>query len=421
MSKTLSILIAVAMILGAGAYVWLSDNSDNSNTHKGASLPEWTFMVYLDADNNLESAGIDDLNEMETVGSNEHMNIIVQFDRAEGEDSSNGDWTNTRRYYVTKDNDTSTIHSIIIENMTEQNMGDPRTLTDFVIWTMQNYPAQHYLLSIWDHGGGIKGTCWDDGSDGDHLNLPELKTAFTDIMNITHRKIDIIGFDACLMGGASIHYQLNPFANIIVASEATESNDGWPYDLILRDIERNPSMEPETVARKIVEHYVESYGTLEPWVTQAAFRTKEMKQVFHDIDMVANILKKNLPLYEASIADSRENTESYDLTKEGPYMPEMSGYPMCDLWDFLDQLKRPEHGTAFDEELMNATMILKNSISAARIAYGSGTDMPRSHGLSIYFPQTNNTGTSTYSPIYDETDFAHDHTWDDFLMAYYLD
>jgi len=70
---------------------------------------------------------------------------------------------------------------------------------------------------------------------------------------------------------------------------------------------------------------------------------------------------------------------------------------------------------------MEAIMKLKNSISEARIAYGSGTDMPDSHGLSIYFPQTENTGTSTYSAGYDDLDYAQDHLWDDFLKADYLD
>ena len=42
---------------------------------------EWTVMVYLDADNNLESAGIDDINEMEIVGSTSEVNIVVQVDR----------------------------------------------------------------------------------------------------------------------------------------------------------------------------------------------------------------------------------------------------------------------------------------------------------------------------------------------------
>jgi len=139
------------------------------------------------------------------------------------------------------------------------------------------------------------------------------------------------------------------------------------------------------------------------------------------IDEFSQILMDNLPEYEASVADSRENAESYDLTKEGPYLPEMSGYPMSDLWDFLEELERIEHGTALDAQLMNAITKVKNSMSEARIAFGSGTDMPDSHGLSIYFPQTDNTGTSTYSDAYDDLDYAEDHLWDDFLKAYYVD
>ena len=40
----------------------------------------WTFLVYLDGDNNLEDAAIDDLNEMEVVGSTADANIVVQID-----------------------------------------------------------------------------------------------------------------------------------------------------------------------------------------------------------------------------------------------------------------------------------------------------------------------------------------------------
>jgi len=77
---------------------------------------EWTVMVYLDADNNLESAGINDINEMEIVGSSDDVNVVVQVDRIPysvlaannqgyADDVSNGDWTNTRRYYIIQDFD----------------------------------------------------------------------------------------------------------------------------------------------------------------------------------------------------------------------------------------------------------------------------------------------------------------------------
>ena len=91
---------------------------------------EWTFLVYLDGDNNLEGAGIDDVNEMEMVGSTPEVNIVVQFDRIDGYDTSNGDWDDTRRGIITKDST-----SLIVSNLTsigEKNMGDPHPLAEFV-------------------------------------------------------------------------------------------------------------------------------------------------------------------------------------------------------------------------------------------------------------------------------------------------
>jgi hypothetical protein len=49
-----------------------------------SSPADWTFMVFLAADNNLESAGIKDFLEMAAVGSSAEVNIVVQFDRIAG-------------------------------------------------------------------------------------------------------------------------------------------------------------------------------------------------------------------------------------------------------------------------------------------------------------------------------------------------
>ena len=128
---------------------------------------EWTVMVYLDADNNLESVGIDDINEMEMVGSTSEVNIVVQVDRIPysvlassnqgyADDISNGNWTTTRRYYVTQDFNPILINSPLKIDLGELNMGDPQTLVDFASWAAINYPAKKYLLVIWNHGGGLR-------------------------------------------------------------------------------------------------------------------------------------------------------------------------------------------------------------------------------------------------------------------------
>jgi len=56
---------------------------------------EWTILVYMNGDNSLEAEAVNDLNEMEQLGSGERVNIVVQVDRTAGYDSRMDDWTDT--------------------------------------------------------------------------------------------------------------------------------------------------------------------------------------------------------------------------------------------------------------------------------------------------------------------------------------
>ena len=136
-------LLGIVVLLACASSAW-------------AQTAKWTFMVYMAADNDLEPFGIADFNEMETVGSSADVQIIVQFDRSPEYDQSNGNWTDTRRFRVTQDLNTSTISSAVVQNLGEVNMGSPEALVDFVNWAKQTYPAERYCLVLWDHGGGWK-------------------------------------------------------------------------------------------------------------------------------------------------------------------------------------------------------------------------------------------------------------------------
>ena len=56
---------------------------------KANTTRNWTVMVYMAGDNNLDSAGVVDLKEMKKVGSTEQINILVQFDRAGRREATN--------------------------------------------------------------------------------------------------------------------------------------------------------------------------------------------------------------------------------------------------------------------------------------------------------------------------------------------
>src|SRR3989442_10858296 len=97
-----------------------------------AATAEWTILVYMDADNNLEDAGIADFLEMASVGSTSLVKIVVEFDRAVGYNNSYGDWTTTKRFLVTQG--MIPTPAAALSDLGEVNMADPANLTNFVTW-----------------------------------------------------------------------------------------------------------------------------------------------------------------------------------------------------------------------------------------------------------------------------------------------
>jgi hypothetical protein len=111
---------------------------------------QWTIMVYMAADNNLEDMSVHDFEEMSQVGSTESVKIVVQYDRKPGEPDENPDWTTTKRFLVQEGDQPIPINQI--EDIGEAAMDDPNTLIDFANWAMGGFPADHYFLILWDHG-----------------------------------------------------------------------------------------------------------------------------------------------------------------------------------------------------------------------------------------------------------------------------
>src|SRR5206468_99575 len=99
----------------------------------------WTVLVYLAGDNSLDSAAVADLNEMKTVGSTSAVALVAQIDRS----GSRG----AERYVLRKD---TALAEDMVKSLGETNTGDPAVLEAFVTWAIASYPAEHYLLVIWN-------------------------------------------------------------------------------------------------------------------------------------------------------------------------------------------------------------------------------------------------------------------------------
>ena len=382
---------------------------------QGPSIAKWTFMVYIDGDNNLEKMAVGDLNEMEMVGSTSSVNIVAQIDRIPGyllassadDDTSNGDWTDTRRFYVTKDYDPYTIGSTMVQDLGEVNMGDPQNIVDFVRWAKNNYPAEHYALIIWNHGGGFRKSISFlknkdialDETNSDVITMPELSSALSQVKALLGKKIDLVGMDACLMGMIEVAYEIKDYGNIMVASEESEPFEGWPYDRLLTALTSNPNMSASSLGAAIVNNFVNYYAGSDS-VTLSAIDLTKIGALANAVSQLAHaIINDNLSYYMTYIDDA-DNAQYYNGDKN-----------FIDLYDFAVEITNDS--SVLDPNVKSNAASVISLVSNAVIAKGA-TFIGENHGLSIYFPRNE----ASVDPKYAVTKFAHDTYWDE--MLHYL-
>ncbi|MGD1994745.1 MAG: clostripain-related cysteine peptidase [Anaerolineae bacterium] len=402
-------VLALSLMLGTGLAVsqpavagpWPDSLGD------AVDQAEWTFLVYLDADNNLEQAGIDDFLELSSVGSTSDVSIVVQFDRRDYYADGYGDWTDTRRFYVTSGlapwgaNGTS---------IGEANMGDPQTLVDFVQWGMANYPAERYAIIIWDHGSGwsrtlafeqiVKSVASDD-TDGDALDMPELRSAMSILSNEGATPLDLVGFDACLMAMAEVDNELIPYAGVRVGSEEEEPWEGWPYTQVLTALTTNPTMSAAQLGMEIVDAYYASH--VSGWTQSAVDLGSAYATINAAVDEFAAALISGLDLHLADIAAARYSTQEF-------------GYvTYVDLYDFSEKVNQHVD----DATINGAATAVMDALDGAVIREQHGTGWPGAHGVSIYFPESELGYSSTYDGSQGFLQFTADTLWDEWLRSFY--
>ncbi|MGN0596637.1 MAG: clostripain-related cysteine peptidase, partial [Ruminiclostridium sp.] len=126
----------------------------------------WTVLLYICGSDleSLYSSATDDIEEIAAAEYSEDVRVVIQTGGA-------NEWHNgvsseaIQRFVKTEDG------IDCVEELDDANMGAPETLSDFVSWGVENYPARKMGLILWDHGGGsIGGVCNDEKND-DSLTL----------------------------------------------------------------------------------------------------------------------------------------------------------------------------------------------------------------------------------------------------------
>ena len=253
------------------------------------------------------------------------------------------------------------------------NMGDPATLAFFLNWCAENAPAERYDLILWDHGGGpILGVCADRLFDGDALTLSELSAALDASPFADGKALELIGFDACIMGTVEMTSVCAPYARYMIASEEVEPSGGWNYGY-LKDLEKD--QDGAATGKRIIDQYFEANAENADdgaRLSMTCFDLSGRAQVRQRMDTLFTDLADQLT--DSSFATaSRLRADTEGIGRETG-----AEYDLVDLENLLSR-----HHPSADQP---AGEVLESL--AGMKAYHRSTE-PQLTGLSVYFPYYN--------------------------------
>ncbi|MBI4656657.1 MAG: hypothetical protein HY746_07925 [Elusimicrobia bacterium] len=361
-------------------------------------LPEkkWTIMVFINGKNDLEKAGLYNVNTMEKVGSNKDVNVVVEIGRIKNGLIDFG-WTGSRRLYIEKDGDEDKIKSKVLMKTAKVDMGDFQRATEFVKWSKQYFPAKKYMLVLWDHGTGwldpakaekdnSKGISFDDET-GNYIRTQQIGRILKDA-----GKVDILAFDACLMQMAEVLAEVKDNADFVLGSEELFPGLGYPYDLILTVFKEYPDKSAETMASlsayAINAFYKAAYPVIKKGIHISAIKANQTDKFHKLLGEFAGLAIKSGET--DALRTAKENVMRYDILAGDDPGKTISFFG--DIYNFAEILKANLKGTDGNAENLKAKIdellkFISTEFVIANYTVGAdmnGRDLKDSHGISAY-------------------------------------
>lgn len=261
----------------------------------------------------------------------------------------------------------------LLKDAGRRSMGDADTLSDFLRYGISAAPAKRYVLIFWDHGGGpVYGICNDENYRDDALSLTELRKGLMNGLNGV--KLDIVGFDCCLMNCVDLCYDLYGIADYSVVSQELVSGTGLNYDEWMGPIVTDPGISTEKIAMSMADTYIKenSTGRNADTATMSVIASEKMPAVMDAANAFSAALSALLSTNLAGVIRLRNQ-----LTTFGEFLD----YDASDLVDIEDMCD------AFSALLPKESEALKQAARQA-VCYNVTTSDIASyaHGLSFFMP-----------------------------------
>lgn len=252
--RTLVVAIVTAFVLMLSTFTLPTAYAQNTKSlpTKAKEASSATVLVYLNGSDLESDAGeaTADIAEMLSSGVGENTKVVIETLGTRQWQNYNIASDHTQRYLINQGK-----HELVDDSLPQLDTTAPETLSDFITWGTNNYPADRYILVLWDHGGGpVYGFGYDEFQDeGAALTLDEMKQALAANPDV---HFDIIGMDCCIMGSLETCVALQSYCNYMVLSEDFEPGTGWSYQGWMSELERNPAIGSKDLGTIMVDDMI---------------------------------------------------------------------------------------------------------------------------------------------------------------------
>ena len=381
-----TILILILSTIQSGLPVKIQLKELENEAYNSQAMPSksWTLIAYLIGDSiRFDGTVIQYINQMEEIGSNSNINIVVQADYYEENDG------NTIRYFI---RNKSTGGSELVENLGEIDMGKPESLYNFANWAIENYPADHYSLVTYGVGNGWMGGLRDESD----MSLKGFQNSLQNINKNLGKKIDLLIMLSCYMGMIEVCYQIKDYVNYYIATEAGYTDNQFSF----------------YEATSILTNYF-SHDSLE--ITQKIVNKSHDNNNKHllygmDFSKIDNATSAVNDLAEIGkeYIDDRE-TINNAFNQAAVYSPTLNPYPY-DIIEIAECYK-----SSFPKESSKCEDII-DKINDFLIKPNGEIFREHWNVISIYFSDEKD---SDDMYLYKQLDFAKNSLWLSFLEEYY--
>jgi hypothetical protein len=331
--------------------------SCNDKTPDEPRLKTRTVIVYIIADNTLNTEVEPDINEMERGWDNYDGNLIVYVDQKKL----------TPYVLEIKSDRSNTVVSPKVMEYEEQNSCSVNVMAKVLADIKEMYPAKSYGLILWSHASGwLPATATPAAPSTRVFGEDSSETMEIAELAKLPGKYDFFIFDACNMTGIESVFELRHNADYIVGSASEILGGGFPYNEISEFLFKE-NADLVSVSQKFMSYY-RSF-------TDKAMQSAVLSVIKTDsLDNLAAVSRRLIQRHKDNIAD-------IDLSEIQKYDSHATTL-FHDFQDFIESISGNDSDLEAFRRLLQSIVVFKDYTPTMLNIF----EIKRSCGLNCYIP-----------------------------------